>query len=271
MRRFLKLMPWLIVPVCTLPGLCAAQEPRLRVIVETDAGGDPDDEQSLVRFLVYTNEWDVEGIIANRPRARDAKQRGTNATLLASPDKTHGTASLAKAIVGGLSLSVAMSDGRIGLDDPAAKFIPQWRGDPRRSRITLRQFGSHTSGIEDAEADGEPHEQLTGWKGDFWKRLAVPNDPFTIARDRASLLFEPGEKMQYSNPGIALMTYCVTAAMRDAPQKDVLTLLRDHVMRPIGVPDAQWSVGYGKTYTVDGLPLVGSWGGGNYTSSKGST
>src|SRR5713226_1862891 len=46
----------------------APPEPeRLRLIVETDAGGDPDDEQSLVRFLVYANEWDVEGIIANRP------------------------------------------------------------------------------------------------------------------------------------------------------------------------------------------------------------
>ena len=43
---------------------------RLRVIIETDAGGDPDDEQSLVRFLLYANEWDVEGIIANRPTAR---------------------------------------------------------------------------------------------------------------------------------------------------------------------------------------------------------
>src|SRR6266851_1417393 len=41
---------------------------RLRLIIETDAGGDPDDEQSLVRFLLYTDEWDVEGIIANRPR-----------------------------------------------------------------------------------------------------------------------------------------------------------------------------------------------------------
>lgn len=43
---------------------------RLRVIIETDAGGDPDDEQSLARFLLYANEWDVEGIIANRPQAR---------------------------------------------------------------------------------------------------------------------------------------------------------------------------------------------------------
>src|SRR5688500_14347517 len=44
---------------------------RLRVIVETDAGGDPDDEQSLVRFLLYANEWDVEGLIANRSVARE--------------------------------------------------------------------------------------------------------------------------------------------------------------------------------------------------------
>ncbi len=48
---------------------------RPRLIVETDAGGDPDDEQSMVRFLVYASEWDVEGIIANRPKARDGENR----------------------------------------------------------------------------------------------------------------------------------------------------------------------------------------------------
>jgi len=50
-----------------IPAHSAVALERLRVIVETDAGGDPDDEQSLVRFLLYANEWDVEGIIANRP------------------------------------------------------------------------------------------------------------------------------------------------------------------------------------------------------------
>jgi hypothetical protein len=55
---------------------------RLRLIVETDAGGDPDDEQSLVRFLLYTNEWDVEGIIANRPDARDGENLNTVRTGL---------------------------------------------------------------------------------------------------------------------------------------------------------------------------------------------
>lgn len=177
-----------------------------------------------------------------------------------------GTASLAKALVGGVSCAVSMTDGRIRLDDRAAKFIPQWRGDPRKSRITLCQLGSHTSGVEDAEADNQPHDQLTGWKGDFWKHLPVPNDPFTVSRDRAPLVYEPGSEMRYSNPGIALLTYCVTASLTNAVQKDVRSLLRERVLRPIGVQDSEWSAGYGKTSVVDGLPLVGSWGGAAFTA-----
>jgi hypothetical protein len=67
-----------------LCGTAAADEEpaRLRLIVETDAGGDPDDEQSMVRFLLYANEWDVEGIIANRPRAREGENLNPERTGL---------------------------------------------------------------------------------------------------------------------------------------------------------------------------------------------
>ncbi|MDN5217471.1 DUF1593 domain-containing protein [Fulvivirgaceae bacterium BMA12] len=44
-------------------GTLTAQKPRL--IVTTDIGQDPDDEQSLVRLLHYSNEFDLEGLIAN--------------------------------------------------------------------------------------------------------------------------------------------------------------------------------------------------------------
>jgi len=37
---------------------------KQRVIVLTDISNEPDDEESMVRFLVYSNEYDVEGIIA---------------------------------------------------------------------------------------------------------------------------------------------------------------------------------------------------------------
>ena len=62
------------------------------------------------------------------------------------PEKRHGTASLAKAVVGGMSLAVAMQDGRVRPDDAACKYIPEWRQDPRKSKITIAQLATHTSG-----------------------------------------------------------------------------------------------------------------------------
>ena len=64
------------------PALIGVEDARLRLIIETDAGGDPDDEQSLVRFLLYVNEWDVEGIIVNRDRARDGENLNRERTGL---------------------------------------------------------------------------------------------------------------------------------------------------------------------------------------------
>src|SRR6478609_8178440 len=83
-------------------------------------------------------------------------------------DRPHGTASMAKALVGGMSLALAMNDGRISPDDPASKYIPDWASDPVKSKITIRQLATHTSGISDAEQDGVPHDQLPGWKGAVW-------------------------------------------------------------------------------------------------------
>jgi CubicO group peptidase (beta-lactamase class C family) len=182
------------------------------------------------------------------------------------PDKKHGAASLSKATVAGLALALLLTDRKLQLDTPVAEFVAAWKNHPDKRKITLRHLGSHTSGLADAEQDRLPHDKLTGWRGDFWKQLNPPDDPFTIARDKTPVLFAPGTKLQYSNPGIAMMGYVVTAALKDEPHKDIRSLLRERVMRPIGVADKEWSVGYGKTYQVDGLPLVAGWGGGSYTA-----
>ena len=77
MRRLL-LVPFLFPILSALPG-CGDDD----AAGGEDAGGDPDDEQSLVRFLLYANEWDIEGIIANRPVARAGENRNTERTGLA--------------------------------------------------------------------------------------------------------------------------------------------------------------------------------------------
>jgi len=179
------------------------------------------------------------------------------------PAKKHYTASLAKALVGGVSLLVSWNDGTIDPDDRAAKYIPAWRGDPLKSRITIRQLATHSSGVEDAEQDDIPHMKLPGWKGVFWRK---DPDPFGAAIHDAPVIFEPGSHYAYSNTGMAALAYAVTASRRGRPLQDLRTLLRERVLRPLGVPDADWSVGYGQTYDIDGLPLVADWGGGAYTA-----
>lgn len=180
----------------------------------------------------------------------------------ASRTTPHGTASLAKALVGGTSLLLAIDEGLVSADDSAAKYIPAWRADPVRSKITIRQLATHTSGIEDAEKDEIPHDKLTGWKGDFWRR--VP-DPYSIALHQAPVVFPPGSANAYSNPGMAALAYAITASLRDSPQTDLRQLLAERLMDRIGVPQKEWSLGYGKPVELDGLKLYATWGGAAYS------
>ena len=62
--RFFRLLlcASLVAVSLNCAGARAAEKPR--VIVLTDISNEPDDEESLVRFLVYSNEYDVEGLVA---------------------------------------------------------------------------------------------------------------------------------------------------------------------------------------------------------------
>ena len=47
-----------------LTSVLAAAETKPRLVVLTDISNEPDDEESMVRLLVYSNEYDLEGIVA---------------------------------------------------------------------------------------------------------------------------------------------------------------------------------------------------------------
>jgi len=47
-----------------------SQHSKQRLLVLTDIGGDPDDQQSMIRLLLYANEFDLEGLIATSVRSR---------------------------------------------------------------------------------------------------------------------------------------------------------------------------------------------------------
>jgi CubicO group peptidase (beta-lactamase class C family) len=188
--------------------------------------------------------------------------------------RRHYTASLAKALVGGMSLLTAIDDGNITLHEAACYYIPEWKDDGLKSKITVLQLATHTSGIEDAETSEEEqdkmrvqgahlHFDLPGWKGKFWRQ---DTDPFLEARDNAPVTFTPGQKYAYSNPGIAMLTYAVTSSLRKSPYRNIRTYLNERIFRPVGIDEKEYSIGYGKTFTAGNLRLVPSWGGGSFTA-----
>ncbi len=179
-----------------------------------------------------------------------------------SPTRPHYTASLAKALVGGTSLLLALSDGLMGVDDLACQYIPRWKKHPEKSKITIRHLATHTSGIQDAK-----HDQPGGWECDFWAgRWGKKPDPISIALDQAPILFPPGSAYAYSNPGMAALAYAVTASLRETPHRDIYDLLKARILDPIEVPEQEWSIGYGKPYEVDGMRVYANWGGGEFSA-----
>ncbi len=64
-----------------LSSVSAAERPRLAVL--TDIGGDPDDQQSLVRLMVYANEFELEALIASAAGTRgELKESVTRPELI---------------------------------------------------------------------------------------------------------------------------------------------------------------------------------------------
>ena len=60
----LRLVTLLLLSAIVGAGNSFAAAERLRVLVLTDIENEPDDAMSMVRFLTYANQWDVEGLIA---------------------------------------------------------------------------------------------------------------------------------------------------------------------------------------------------------------
>lgn len=77
------LVPILIVAALAAPSFARAATPRPRLLVLTDIGGDPDDRQSMMRLLVHSNEFDIEGLVASASGTPgELKERVTKPQLI---------------------------------------------------------------------------------------------------------------------------------------------------------------------------------------------
>ncbi len=183
--------------------------------------------------------------------------------LRGGPNQRHYTAALAKAVIGSMTLLAALTEGRLRLDDPAWKYIPRWKNDPVRSRIRIRDLAFHTSGLADVNFFKGQDDELHGWRAVYYRH---PAERFRLAIDRVPILFTPGTRYRYSGIGYYALAYAVTESLRGGPDPDIRSLLRDRVMRPLGIPQGDWQISYSASYPVDGMTLYAMGSGAELTA-----
>ncbi|HZS08696.1 MAG TPA: serine hydrolase domain-containing protein [Blastocatellia bacterium] len=116
-------------------------------------------------------------------------------------DTIYHWASITKTFTG-IAIMQLRDRGLLRLDDPIIKYVPELGEvhNPfgRMEEITIRQLMSHSAGFRDAtwpwggDKDWHPHEPQ------HWSQL-VAMMPYT------EILFRPGSKFSYSNPGIIFL------------------------------------------------------------------
>ncbi len=262
-----------------LPG-CGKRDFEFRSGAAVDQGLDP---KAFAAFsqAVEKRNTDALLVIRNDRVLHEWYAKGID------PAQAFGIASVSKAVVGGLALALLLGDGRVALDEPVSAYVPEWASDAAKASITLRQLATHSSGLADAERAGGPHAELPGWQGAFWKREPErdkakrkkpehdqPNrNSIEIALRDAPLLFPPGQGFAYSNPGFAVLSHALSAALQKnasgqagAVASDLRTLLRNRILRPIGISDSQWAIGYNQPFEIGDLIVWATWGGGNFSA-----
>lgn len=107
----------------------------------------------------------------------------------------------------GVTIAMLVEEGRISLDDPISKYLPEFKemwlyegrtNDVRRYRkarnpITVRMVMNHTAGFP---FELPRYEAMGGWS------RKMPLRSVAIFAATEPILFEPGTKVKYSNTGI---------------------------------------------------------------------
>lgn len=133
-------------------------------------------------------------------------------------------ASITKSFVAALVVRLAQ-DGRLRLDDRAARFLPEYALDPT---ITIRQLLQHTSGLFDI-ADDEAWissvlaEPTRAWSLSELIPIGLAHPPY----------FSPGTAYHYSNTGFMLLG----AIIERVTHHDIGTELTRRILRPLGLAD----------------------------------
>jgi CubicO group peptidase (beta-lactamase class C family) len=133
----------------------------------------------------------------------------------------------------GIAALAALQEGLFKLDDPVSDTITEWKNDPRKSQITIRQLLNQTDGIEAAS------------------RLQRPS-----MRDRNAMaialpsLAAPGSAFIYGPSHIQIFTELLRRKLRG---RSLISYFEGHVANPLGLRGLK----YKKDARGNPLPATG--------------
>lgn len=151
-------------------------------------------------------------------------------------DSLFRIASMTKPITA-LAVMQLVEEGKVYVDDPVEKYLPEFKGQmivaardkdtltlkkPSRS-ITVKDLLTHTSGLPNYPAGLADVYRTRGWT----------LDETTIAISQSPLMFEPGTKWSYCNPGIDTLGRIVEVVSGQPYDK----YLAARIFEPLGIKD----------------------------------
>ncbi|MGW6916335.1 serine hydrolase domain-containing protein [Kitasatospora sp. NPDC054939] len=127
----------------------------------------------------------------------------------------------------GTALLRLVDQGRVGLDEPVSRWLPDLRyGD----RITLRMLGSSTSGLIDYVTAPGFGEQVYADPFRQW----TPEELLAVSTT-ADLLYEPGTNWNYSHANFVILG----AALEKITGKRLDAVLQQLVLGPLGLRETR--------------------------------
>jgi CubicO group peptidase (beta-lactamase class C family) len=125
-------------------------------------------------------------------------------------------------------------DGKLSLDDPVRKYVPEVPDYGAARTITIRHMLTHTSGLRDwGEVAG-----LAGWPRG--RRVHTHGHVLDIVSRQKDLNFTPGTNWSYSNTGYNLSAIIVARVSGQS----FADFSRDRIFAPLGMTHTSWRDDY---------------------------
>jgi CubicO group peptidase (beta-lactamase class C family) len=143
--------------------------------------------------------------------------------VAATPETLFGIGSISKQFTAVAALTL-VRDGKLSLDDPVVKYIPEGRGT--WDAITVRHLLTHTSGIPDYARDDQKYPSVAH------DRTANPSTTDLLRQfAKAPLNFRPGDDWAYSNTGYIVLSVLIERVSNMPFQQ----FMRDRIFLPLGM------------------------------------